>query len=79
MGAGGGDVTDEFMTANGVRVSHQGHLPFAGAVKGIYETLKALREGADPASLASEVASPSMIGQLTRRADYERWTNEFLN
>ena len=79
MGAGGGEVTDEFMAANGVRVSHQGHLPFAGAVKGIYDPLKALREGAAPASLAGDVASPSMIGQLTRRADYERWTNEFLN
>ena len=66
MGAGGGDVTDEFMRSNGVRVSHQGHLPFAGAVKGIYDTLKALREGAEPASLAGEVASPSMIGQLPR-------------
>jgi carboxyvinyl-carboxyphosphonate phosphorylmutase len=79
MGGGGGDLTDDFMTANGVRVSHQGHLPFAGAVKGIYDTLKALRAGVDPSDLGEDVASAELIGQLTRRADYDRWTSEYLN
>ena len=79
MGGGGGDLTDDFMTANGVRVAHQGHLPFAGAVKGVYDTLKALRDGVAPAELRDNVASAELVGQLTRRSDYDRWTGEFLN
>ena len=76
---GGGDLSDDFLRANGVRVAHQGHLPFAGAVKGIYDTLKALRAGVAPTDLGEAVASAELIGQLTRRADYDRWTSEYLN
>lgn len=79
MGGGGGDLTDEFLTANGVRVAHQGHLPLAGAVKGIYDTLKALRDGKAPTELQGNVASSELMGQLTRREDYDRWTSEYLN
>ena len=76
---GGGDLSDDFLRANGVRVAHQGHLPFAGAVKGIYDTLKALRAGVAPTDLGEAVASAELIGQLTRKADYDRWTSEYLN
>lgn len=79
MGGGYGDLNDEFLTANGVRVAHQGHLPLAGAAKGIYDTLKALRDGVPPADLRGTVASAELMGQLTRKADYDRWTGEFLN
>ena len=76
---GGCDLSDDFLRANGVRVAHQGHLPFAGAVKGIYDTLKALRAGVAPTDLGEAVASAELIGQLTRKADYDRWTSEYLN
>ena len=76
---GGGDLRDDFLRANGVRVAHQGHLPFAGAAKGIYDTLKALPAGVVPTDLGEAVASTELIGQLTRRADYDRWTSEYLN
>ena len=76
---GGGDLSDDFLRANGVRVAHQGHLPFAGAVKGIYDTLKALRAGVAPTDLGEAVASAELIGQLTRKADYDRWTSEYLD
>ena len=79
LGVGDGDLTDDFLTANGVRVAHQGHLPFAGAVKGLYDTLKALRDGVALTELRENVASAELIGQLTRRADYDRWTGEYLN
>jgi carboxyvinyl-carboxyphosphonate phosphorylmutase len=79
MGGGGGDLTDDFLTANGVRVAHQGHLPFASAVKGVYDTLKALRDGVAPTELRENVASTELMGQLTRRADYDRWNAEYLN
>lgn len=79
LGGGDGDLTDDFLTANGVRVAHQRHLPFAGAVKGVYDTLKALRDGVAPTELRENVASTELMNQLTRRADYNRWTGEYLN
>ena len=79
LGGGDGELTDDFLTANGVRVAHQGYLPFAGAVKGIYDTLKALRDGVAPTELLENVASAELISQLTRRADYNRWTGDYLN
>jgi carboxyvinyl-carboxyphosphonate phosphorylmutase len=79
LGGGDGDLTDDFLTAHGVRVAHQGHLPFAGAVQGVYDTLKALRDGVAPTALRAKVASTELMNQLTRRADYNRWTSEYLN
>jgi oxaloacetate decarboxylase len=55
------------------------HLPFAGAVKGVYDTLKALRDGVAPTALRATVASTELMNQLTRRADYNRWTDEYLH
>jgi len=76
---GAGDMTDAFLTANGVRVAHQGHLPLAGAVKGIYDTLKALREGVAPRDLRGSVATSELMGQVTRKADYDHWTQNYMN
>jgi carboxyvinyl-carboxyphosphonate phosphorylmutase len=76
---GAGDMTDAFLTANGVRVAHQGHLPLAGAVKGIYDTLKALREGVAPRDLRGSVATSEFMGQVTRKADYDHWTQNYMN
>jgi carboxyvinyl-carboxyphosphonate phosphorylmutase len=76
---GAGDMTDAFLTANGVRVAHQGHLPLAGAVKGMYDTLKALREGMAPRDLRGSVATSELMGQVTRKADYDHWTQNYMN
>jgi len=76
---GAGDMTDEFLTANGVRVAHQGHLPLAGAVKGMYDTLKALRDGVAPRDLRASVATSEFMGQVTRKPDYDHWIQEYMN
>lgn len=76
---GAGDMTDEFLTANGVRVAHQGHLPLAGAVKGMYDTLKALRDGVAPRDLRGSVATSEFMGQVTRKQDYDHWIQEYMN
>lgn len=79
MAGVGEQINDlEFLGATGVRVVGQGHLPFAASVKAVHDTLKALRDGKTPASLKSTLASPELMGQGTRRADYQRWTAEFL-
>ncbi|MSQ07626.1 MAG: isocitrate lyase/PEP mutase family protein [Dehalococcoidia bacterium] len=68
----------EFLASTGVRVVGQGHLPFAASVKAIHDCMKSLRDGKTPASIRATLAPPEMMGQFTRKADYERWSAEFL-
>ncbi len=77
-----GSVTPEladrdYLASRGVRVCLQGHLPFTAAVSAVYNTLKALREGASPAAL-TEPGAAALLKQVTRQADYDRWNREFL-
>ena len=79
MGGAGGELADlDFLSGAGVRVALQGHLPFAAAVKAAYDTLKSLREGVAPADLSDSLAPPALMGQLTRRGDYDGWVKEWL-
>ena len=80
LGGAGGELADRaFLAANGVRIALQGHLPFQAAVKAVHDTLKALREGIAPADLGPNLASAELMAQVTRRADYDRWAQEFLS
>ena len=77
-GGGAGPLADlEWMAAHGVRVALQGHAPFSAAVQAVYDTLKALREGAKPGELRG-IASPELMQRVTRAADYRQWTKDFL-
>ncbi|PKB72219.1 MAG: oxaloacetate decarboxylase [SAR202 cluster bacterium Io17-Chloro-G6] len=79
LGGGGGELADlAFLGANGVRIALQGHLSYAASIKAVYDTLKALREGVSAADLGPNLASADLIAQVTRRADYDRWSQEFL-
>ena len=79
LGGTSGELADrQFLGANGVRVSLQGHLAFQAAVKAVHDTLKALRDGESPASLSPTLASPELMARVTRQEDYKRWTAEFL-
>ena len=50
-GGGAGTLADlDWMAAHKVRVALQGHAPFSAAVQAVYNTPKALREGAKPGS-----------------------------
>ena len=80
LGGTTGELQDkEWLGANGVRVALQGHLPFSAAVKAVYDTLKALRDGVPPADLRDSLAPDDMMARFTRRASYQQWTAEFLN
>jgi carboxyvinyl-carboxyphosphonate phosphorylmutase len=68
----------DYLSARNVRVCLQGHMPFMAAVKAVYETLKALRDGAAPDSIKG-IASPDLMKQVTRQADYAKWSRDFLN
>ena len=80
LGGTTGELQDkEWLGANGVKVALQGHLPFSAAVKAVYDTLKALRDGVPPADLQPQIADAEMMGRFTRRDAYGKWTADFLN
>ena len=60
-----------------VRVSLQGHQPFAASVRALHDTLKALRDGTAPAELTG-VAPGAMMDGVTRAGAYEEWRKRFL-
>jgi carboxyvinyl-carboxyphosphonate phosphorylmutase len=66
-----------YLASRGVRVALQGHQPFSAAVKAIYDTLKALRDGTKPAVLTG-IASRDLMARVTREGDYKTWTEKFL-
>jgi carboxyvinyl-carboxyphosphonate phosphorylmutase len=79
LGGAGPELYDlDYLSARNVRVCLQGHMPFMAAVNAVHETLKALRAGTAPAELKG-VASPDLMKQVTRQADYAKWSKEFLN
>ena len=79
LGSPGAELYDlDYLSARNVRVCLQGHLPFMAAVNAVHETLKALRAGTPPASIKT-VASPDLMKQVTRHADYAKWSKEFLS
>ena len=67
-----------YLSARKVRVCLQGHHQFWAGVQGVYNTLKALREGTKPSELKN-VASADMQKKLLRQADYTKWSKDFLN
>jgi len=60
-----------------VRIALQGHAPFAAATLAVYETLKALREGASPKNLKG-LASSELTSRAMREADMKVRTSDFL-
>jgi oxaloacetate decarboxylase len=79
LGSPGAELYDlDYLSARNVRVCLQGHLPFMAAVNAVHETLKALRAGTAPAQITG-VAPPELMKQVTRQAEYSKWSKEFLN
>ncbi len=79
LGGGGGGMSDKaYLASRNVRIALQGHQPFSAAVKAVYETLKALRDGVKPADLQG-VASAEMMKRVMREGDFKTWTEKFLN
>jgi len=79
IGGAGPELMDrDYLAGQGVRICLQGHQPFSAAVRAVYETLKALRDGT-PAAELEGLASAELMKQVTREADYRRWTKEFLD
>jgi oxaloacetate decarboxylase len=79
LGGAGGELDDAaYLASKRVRISLQGHLPVMAAIRAVYDTLKALRDGAKPKDIAGG-ASAALLRQVTRDNDYKAWTKEFLS
>ncbi len=73
----GGDLVDADLSPQRVRIALQGHSPIMAAVQAVYDTMKALRDGAKPAELKN-IASGDLMKTLTRAADYDRAARDYL-
>jgi carboxyvinyl-carboxyphosphonate phosphorylmutase len=67
-----------FLGAHGVRIALQGHVPFAVAVKALYDTYKHLKGGGSPAGLKDQAASEELMHVALNRDAYRRWQRDYL-
>jgi carboxyvinyl-carboxyphosphonate phosphorylmutase len=67
----------EELAALGVKICLRGHPTLPAAIQAMQATLKAQREGVEPGELTG-LASKALMAAVTRQADYDRWTAEFL-
>ena len=65
------------LAAAGVRISLQGHQPFAASLRAIHDTLQALRDGVPPGEIGG-LASAAVTRSATCAAEYDEWTARFL-
>jgi carboxyvinyl-carboxyphosphonate phosphorylmutase len=67
----------DYLGGQRVRIALQGHAPFAAATQAVYESLKALREGASPKSLRG-LASSELTSRAMREVEMKERSTEFL-
>ncbi len=73
-----GELDDlEFLKRAGARVCLQGHQPFMAAVRAVYETMRALRDGVEPKKIPN-LAGGDLVKQVTREPAYREWMKQFL-
>ena len=73
------DMLDkDYLAARNVKVCLQGHQSYWASVQGVYETLKALRDGVKPKDLKN-IAGSDTMKRVLREADYAKWSKEFLS
>jgi carboxyvinyl-carboxyphosphonate phosphorylmutase len=78
LGGVSGELRDRaYLAARGVRIALQGHLPFAAAVRAVYETMRALRDGVQPDQMTT-AAPNEMMRRLTREAAYAEQAKAYL-
>ena len=65
------------LAASRVRISLQGHQPFAASVRAIHDTLRALRDGVPPGQIGG-LATADAMRDVTAGAEYEAWSRRFL-
>ena len=78
LGGAGKELFDKpWLASKGVRICLQGHQPFMAAVKAVFDTLSALREGESPGTLDG-IAPPELMQRVMRAEDYQRWMKDWM-
>ena len=78
IGGLGEKLYDEpWLASRKVRVYAKGHEAFAAAVQAMYDAMKSIRDGTPPKELAN-IASAELMARLTRSADYDAFTRDYL-
>jgi carboxyvinyl-carboxyphosphonate phosphorylmutase len=78
LGGPAEEMTDwDFLGRQRVRIAVQGHAPIAAATQAVFETLKAVREGAGPKQLKG-LAPSELMGRVTREAAARQRGTDFL-
>ncbi|MCP3374080.1 isocitrate lyase/PEP mutase family protein [Bradyrhizobium cajani] len=67
----------DYLAGHRVRIALQGHAPIAAATRAVYDTLKALREGAPPKTLGG-LASPELTSRVMREVEVKARSAAFL-
>lgn len=67
----------DYLAARNVKVCLQGHQSYWASVQGVYDTLKALRDGVKPKDLKN-IAGADTMKRVLREADYAKWSKDFL-
>ena len=67
----------DYLATQRVRIALQGHAPIAAATQAVYDTLKALREGAAPKALRG-LASSELNGRVMRESGVKARSADFL-
>ena len=67
----------DFLNRQRVRIAVQGHAPIAAATQAVFDTLKAVREGAKPKDLKG-LASSDLMDWVTRAATVKQRAADFL-
>ncbi|GLH80228.1 oxaloacetate decarboxylase [Bradyrhizobium sp. SSBR45G] len=66
-----------YLAARRVRIALQGHAPIAAAMQAVYETLKALRDGASPQQLKG-LPSSELTARVMREAETKKRLRDYL-
>lgn len=78
MGSADGELADmAFLASQRVRVANQGHAPIAVATQAVYDTLKALRDGASPKDLKG-LPSADLTNRVMRDGDAKARSADLL-
>jgi carboxyvinyl-carboxyphosphonate phosphorylmutase len=78
LGGAGAEVMDkDYLAQCGVRICLTGHQPFLAAMQAVHDTLKALRDGIAPSSLAN-VADAKLLDRVTRNDAYRDYIRRYL-
>ncbi len=78
LGSPGPELVDlEYLASRRVRVCLRGHQGFAASVQALYDTAQAVLAGTAPGQLPN-VAPESLMARLTRAAEHERSSEQFL-